>query len=215
MIHSKDMAAKTAADLLQIKAIKLSKTTPFQWASGWQAPIYCDNRKTLSYPDIRNNLLEGFLAIIREHFPDANYIAGVATGGIPLGILVADRLELPFVYVRSAKKEHGLQNQVEGVLNQQAKVVVIEDLISTGKSSLNAVEALQSLGACVLGMAAIFTYGFKIAEENFADQNCKLFTLSDYRHLLPVALEQNYIDEDDLTSLTEWRNNPADWKATS
>ncbi len=207
-----DTALKVAEFLLQIKAIKLNTTEPFSWASGWKSPIYCDNRKTLSYPPIRTYIRQQFVAQINEHFGAPDIIAGVATGGIAPAALIAQQLELPMVYVRSSSKGHGLQNQVEGVIEKGQKVIVIEDLISTGMSSLNAVEALRATGAEVIGMAAIFTYGFDVAKENFKQYDCPLVTLTDYENLLEVALKSNYIKEDEVKSLKDWRFNPSQWK---
>ncbi|MBN2746798.1 MAG: orotate phosphoribosyltransferase [Bacteroidales bacterium] len=211
MIINKDIAAKTAESLLEIKAVKLNKTEPFTWASGWKSPIYCDNRKTLSYPPIRTFLRQNFATLIKEEFGDFDVIAGVATGAIAIGALVAQELGKPFVYVRSGAKEHGLKNMVEGVLSPGQTVVVIEDLISTGGSSLKAVEALRDAGALVKGMVAIFTYGFPIAEESFKKANVRLYTLSNYDILVQQALESGYIVEKDVTSLQEWRLNPSEW----
>lgn len=211
MIINKDIAAKTAESLLEIKAVKLNKTEPFTWASGWKSPIYCDNRKTLSYPPIRTFLRQNFSTLIKEEFGDVDVIAGVATGAIAIGVLVAQELGKPFVYVRSGAKEHGLKNMVEGVLSPGQTVVVIEDLISTGGSSMKAVEALRDAGALVKGMVAIFTYGFPIAEESFKKANVRLYTLSNYDILVQQALESGYIVEKDVTSLQEWRLNPAEW----
>lgn len=200
-----------AQKLIEIKAIRLSPEKPFTWASGWKSPIYCDNRKILSYPDVRNYVTDRFVDIIKEKYPDVEAIAGVATGAIAIGALAADRLSLPFVYIRSSAKAHGLENKIEGALNQSAKVVVIEDLISTGKSSLNAVKALNDYGAQVLGMVAIFTYGFPVAEDNFRNFNCSLITLSNYQQLLNLALETKYIEKKDLDKLKEWRQAPDKW----
>jgi len=196
---------------LQIKAIKLNLQKPFIWASGWNSPIYCDNRKTLSYPKIRTYIRQQFAEIIREEFGTPDVIAGVATGAIAQGVLVAQDLGLPFVYVRSAPKEHGLANLIEGVVEKGQSVVVIEDLISTGGSSLKAVEALRNAGCDVKGMAAIFTYGFPKAAESFEKANCKLVTLSDYNSLLQQACESNFIKEEDLARLSEWREAPDKW----
>ncbi len=211
MIYSKETARETANNLLQIKAIKLSYSKPFQWASGWKSPIYCDNRKTLSYPEVRDQLRERMSGIVKEEYAEADVVAGVATGGIALGALVAQQLNLPFVYVRSSQKGHGLQNKVEGVLNPRQKVVVIEDLVSTGKSSLNAVDALRESEASVLGMISIFDYGFEVAKQNFHDKNCKLYSLSDYEALLEVAVNNGTIDSGELASLTNWRKAPEKW----
>ena len=197
--------------LLQINAIKLNLANPFTWASGWKSPIYCDNRKTLSYPEVRSLICEGFKNQIIERYPDVEVIAGVATGAIAHGMLVADRLNLPFVYVRSAPKKHGLENLVEGDIKAGQKVVVIEDLISTGLSSLAAVDALRNAGCNVLGMVAIFTYGFNQASENFAKANVKIDTLASYNQLIDIAIEQGFVNKDHLELLTSWRNNPENW----
>jgi orotate phosphoribosyltransferase len=198
-------------NLLQINAIKLNPANPFTWASGWKSPIYCDNRKTLSYPVVRNLICEGFKNQIIEKYPDVDIIAGVATGAIAHGMLVADRMNLPFVYVRSAPKKHGLENLVEGDVKPGQKVVVIEDLISTGLSSLNAVEALRNAGCNVLGMLAIFTYGFSHASENFISADVKLDTLANYSQLIDVAIEQGFVNKDHLELLQSWRNDPENW----
>ena len=197
--------------LLQSKAIKLEPTKPFNWASGWKSPIYCDNRITLSFPEIRTAIRNSFVEKIMECYPAAEVIAGVATGAIAQGALVAEAMKLPFAYVRSAPKKHGMENLIEGIVNPGQKVVVIEDLISTGGSSLQAVEALRKAGAEVLGMVAIFTYGFSVAEENFKAVNCKLVTLTNYMELLNFALESNYIKKDELEVLQQWRQSPDTW----
>ena len=207
----KHLEQEVAQSLLQIKAIKLQPANPFTWASGWKSPIYCDNRKTLSYPEIRNLLKENFAQVVTENFGKPDFIAGVATGAIAIGALVADALNLPFVYVRPKPKEHGLGNQIEGEIPEGKKVVVIEDLISTGKSSLKAVEALRNQNIKVIGMVAIFTYGFKIAEDNFKEANVPLKTLSNYNQLLQFALQTGYIKESDLETLNQWRENPEVW----
>jgi orotate phosphoribosyltransferase len=204
-------AEKTATFLLQIKAIKLQPQTPFKWASGWKSPIYCDNRVTLSFPVIRNHIAEGLVFLIKKHFPETEVIAAVATGAIPHGTLVADRLGLPLVYVRSAPKEHGLGNMVEGHLPTGAKVTVVEDLVSTGKSSLAAVDALREAGATVQGMAAIFSYGFDHAKNAFLDKKCELFTLTNYFELIGQALEQNLISSSEKSLLEDWRQSPQTW----
>jgi len=204
---------KIAESLLKIKAVKLSPQAPFTWASGWKSPIYCDNRQTLSFPDARRLIRDEFVRNIREKFGNTEVIAGVATGGIAHGALVAEALDLPFIYVRSSSKGHGLQNKVEGYLEKGQKVMVIEDLVSTGKSSLDAVEALRAAEADIVGMAAIFTYGFEVAKENFAKVNCELITLSNYTALIKEAIALNYVDEKSLRSLNEWRNDPQNWKA--
>jgi orotate phosphoribosyltransferase len=211
MIFNKDTAEKTAELLLQINAIKLNPSKPFLWASGWNSPIYCDNRLTLSFPAIRNFIKDEFVKHIEDKYGRPDVIAGVATGAIGIGILVADEMGLPFVYVRPEPKKHGRQNQVEGFLQKGQNVVVIEDLISTGNSSLLAVEALKEAGANVKGMVAIFSYGFKTAEENFKSAKIDLSTLSNYDNLLHLAVEKKYIDEEDLQTLQEWRLNPSEW----
>jgi len=204
--------AKSIADhLLQIKAIKLQPSNPFTWASGWKSPIYCDNRKTLSFPIVRQAIKDSFVQMVNEKFPGAELIAGVATGAIAHGALVAESMDLPFVYVRSGVKEHGLGNQIEGFYEKDQKVVVIEDLISTGGSSLRAVNALREAGCNVMGMIAIFTYGFKKAEDNFSANDCILFTLSDYNTLIDQAMETGYITGNDVETLKGWRKDPANW----
>ncbi len=214
MIYSKAIAKQTASYLLQIKAVELNNSQPFQWASGWNAPIYCDNRKTLSYPEIRTRIRIHFEEIINQQYPQAEVIAGVATGGIAIGALVAQALNKPFVYVRNAPKGHGLQNRIEGLLEPGQKTVIIEDLVSTGKSSLNAVDALESSNANVVGMVSVFDYGFQMAMDNFAEKNCELLSLSDYEHLLEVALEQGYILKSDIEVLSQWRLAPEKWGST-
>jgi len=211
MIKNKDTAKKTAELLLQIKAIKLQPNEPFTWASGWNSPIYCDNRTTLSFPKIRNYLRENLANLIEQEYGKPDVIAGVATGAIAIGVLVAQHLNVPFVYVRPEPKSHGRKNQVEGLLEKNKNVVVVEDLISTGKSSLNAVQALKDEGANVKGMVAIFSYGFEIANENFSKANVKLNTLSDYNHLLEQSLDSKYISEAELDTLKKWRENPSEW----
>jgi orotate phosphoribosyltransferase len=211
MILNKETAEKTAELLLQINAIKLNPSTPFLWASGWHSPIYCDNRLTLSFPAIRNYIRDEFAKQITELYGKPDVIAGVATGAIGIGILVAEILGLPFVYVRPEAKKHGRQNQVEGFLQKGQNVVVIEDLISTGNSSLVAVEALKEAGANVKGMLAIFSYGFETAVQNFKNANITLNTLSDYENLLNLAVEKRYITEEEQVTLQEWRKNPAEW----
>jgi len=204
-------AKKIAEYLLQIKAIKLQPSNPFTWASGWKSPIYCDNRKTLSFPEVRSYICDSFASLIKELYPEAEVIAGVATGAIPHGALTADRLELPFIYVRSGAKEHGLGNQIEGYYSKGQKVVVIEDLVSTGGSSLNAVKALREAGCDVLGMTAIFTYEFKKASDAFAAEKCALNTLCNYTVLIETALETGYISENEVETLKRWRLDPAVW----
>ncbi len=205
-------ARKIAEKLLKIKAVKLQPTLPFTWASGWKSPIYCDNRKTLSYPEVRSFIKDSFCHIIREKYPDAEVIAGVATGAIAQGALVAEELGLPFIYIRSAPKDHGLENLIEGDLKPKQKVIVVEDLISTGGSSLKAVEAIRSNGANVLGMVAIFTYEFPEAIAAFKEKKVTLNVLSSYQNVLEVALETDYIAQDEMETLQEWRQNPATWK---
>ena len=211
MIMNKDTAKKTAELLLQVKAIKLSPSKPFQWASGWKSPIYCDNRITLSYPSVRIFLKEEIAKIVELEYGKPDVIAGVATGAIAIGILVAQELGVPFVYVRPETKKHGRKNQIEGYLESGQNVVVIEDLISTGKSSLNAVDALKEEGAVVKGMVAIFSYGFEIASNNFKEKNVSLKTLSNYENLLEQALDSNYISDKELVTLQSWRSNPSEW----
>ena len=200
-----------AEKLLKISAIILQLDNPFTWASGWNSPIYTDNRKTLSYPDIRSFIKVELTRLIMEQFHDAEVIAGVATGAIAQGALVADLLGLPYVYIRSTPKDHGLENLIEGNLKPGQKVVVIEDLISTGKSSLKAVEAVRNAGGKVIGMAALFTYGFPVAEQNFRDAGVKLHTLSNYNAMIHAALATGYIQEADVETLQEWRKDPANW----
>lgn len=211
MIFNKDTAEKTAELLLQINAIKLNPSKPFLWASGWHSPIYCDNRLTLSFPAIRNYIRDEFSKQIEDKYGKPDVIAGVATGAIGIGILVAEELGLPFVYVRPEPKKHGRQNQVEGFLQKGQNVVVVEDLISTGNSSLLAVEALKEAGANVKGMVAIFSYGFDVAEENFKKANVELNTLSNYENLLNLAVAKQYITEEEQQTLQEWRKNPSEW----
>ncbi len=200
-----------AEKLLRISAIKLQPENPFIWASGWNSPIYTDNRKTLSYPEIRSFIKVELCRLIMENFGEADAIAGVATGAIAQGALVADTLGLPYVYVRSTPKDHGLENLIEGNLQPGQKVVVIEDLISTGGSSLKAVEAIRAAGCEVVGMAAIFTYGFPVAEKAFRDAGVTLYTLSNYNAMLEAALETNYIKSEDIETLKEWRKDPSVW----
>lgn len=201
-----------ASKLLRIKAIKLQPNEPFTWASGWKSPFYCDNRKTLSYPDIRTFVKVGMVHAILKHFPEADVIAGVATAGIPQAALIADVLNMPLIYVRSKPKDHGLENLIEGEMKEGAKVVVIEDLISTGGSSLKAVEAIRKAGGDVVGMVASYTYGFPVAAQAFTDANVKLVTLTDYDHVVAEALATGYIQESDIELLNEWRKNPSSWR---
>jgi orotate phosphoribosyltransferase len=206
-----ETSKKTSEYLLQIKAIILEPAKPFTWASGWKSPIYCDNRKTLSYPGVRSFIRNTFVEIAREKYPQTEIIAGVATGAIAQGVLVAQELDVPFVYVRSGAKSHGLGNKIEGVVKKGQNVLVIEDLISTGGSSLNAVFALREAECNVIGMLAIFTYGFTLAEDNFKKAQCHLTTLSNYTDLVDIALESGYIDEDHLETLKTWRKDPGNW----
>lgn len=211
MIFNDNTAQKTAELLLQINAIKLNPKNPFTWASGWKSPIYCDNRITLSFPEIRKFLKNEFATNIVEKFGKPDYIAGVATGAIGIGLLVAEALELPFIYVRPEAKKHGRQNQIEGQFEAGKSVVVVEDLISTGKSSLQAVDALRAADANILGMAAIFTYGFDVAAENFKNADIQLVTLSNYPTLLKAAVEKNYISQEEVATLSDWSKDPSIW----
>lgn len=207
-----DQFSKTTAEyLLQIKAIKLQPSNPFTWASGWKSPIYCDNRKTLSFPEVRSYIRDSFASMVKDLYPQAEMIAGVATGAIAHGALAADKLGLPFVYVRSEAKEHGLGNQIEGYYEKGQKVVVVEDLISTGGSSLGAVKALRDSGCEVLGMVAIFTYEFKKASDGFAAAGCRLNTLSNYTVLVDTAVKTGYIGEAEVDTLKTWRADPSVW----
>lgn len=206
-----DTEKQVAKYLLDIKAVELQPNLPFTWASGWKSPIYTDNRKTLSYPEVRNFIKNQFVDIIKKQYPDVELIAGVATGAIAVGALVADALGLPFVYVRSSNKTHGLENLVEGVCHFGQKTVVIEDLVSTGQSSLKAVNALRQQGCDVKAMLAIFTYGFGIAQESFEKSNCTLKTLSNYNSLIELALETGYVQQAQLSTLLDWRHNPDSW----
>jgi orotate phosphoribosyltransferase len=200
-----------AEKLLDIQAIKLQPDAPFTWASGWKSPFYCDNRKTLSFPALRTFVKVELVHAILEHFPQANAVAGVATGAIAQGALVADELSLPFCYVRSKPKDHGMGNLIEGTLPEGSKVVVVEDLISTGGSSLKAVDALRKAGYEVVGMVASYTYGFPIAEQAFREAGVQLITLTDYEHVVAQAVETGYIKQDDIEVLHEWRKDPANW----
>ena len=212
MSLNKDTAKKTAALLLEIEAIKLSPNEPFTWASGWKSPIYCDNRVTLSYPSIRKFLKENMAKLVTEKYGKLDVIAGVATGAIAIGILVAEELGVPFIYVRPEPKKHGRKNQIEGHLDSGQNVVVIEDLISTGKSSLNAVKALKEADATVKGMIAIFSYGFDVATENFKNHNVELTTLSNYDYLLEEALDSKFIQDDEMKTLGAWKVDPSIWR---
>lgn len=211
MVLNKDSALKVAEFLLQIKAVKLQPSEPFTWASGWKSPIYCDNRMTLSFPAIRTHIRQGYADAIIKQFGKPDCIAGVATGGIAQGALVAQELGIPFIYVRSSAKGHGLGNQIEGFYEKGQKVVVIEDLISTGGSSLTAVEALRGAGLDVKGLVAIFTYGFNVAVENFDKADCPFVTLTDYDHLIDQALKLEYVNNSEIDSLKNWKNDPANW----
>ncbi len=201
-----------AEKLLQIKALQVNLQKPYTWASGWQSPVYCDNRKVLSYPYVRDFVKSELANMILEHFPDATVIAGVATAGIAHGVMAADLLKLPFIYVRSKPKEHGMGNQVEGVLEPGSKVVVVEDLVSTGKSSLQVVDVLRELGAEVIGMCALFTYGFPVADDAFAKANVPLRTISNYTALMEVAEEQHLVAPSQREILAQWRTDPGNWK---
>lgn len=207
----KATAGLIAKKLLEIRAIKLQPNQPFTWASGWKSPIYCDNRLSLSFPAVRSLIKEKLAMVVQEKFPGVEAIAGVATAGIPQGVLLADALGLPFLYVRAKAKGHGMENRIEGKVTKGQKVLVVEDLVSTGGSSLKAVKDLREAGFEVLGMAAIFTYGFEIARKNFAEEQVKLVCLSDYSSLLPHAIEENYISPSDINSLSTWRNAPEVW----
>lgn len=211
IIHQ-ETAGAVASRLLQIGAIKLNYKQPFTWSSGWKSPIYCDNRLALSYPEIRSYIKENLARVIQLHFPKAEYIAGVATAGIPQGALVSDQLGLPFVYVRPKPKEHGMGNLIEGKVEKGARVVLVEDLISTGGSSLKAAQAVQEAGCKVIGMVAIFTYGFETSEKNFSDADIPLVCLSDFAHLLEQAVKQKYLDETELIYVKSWRLDPSNWK---
>ena len=210
MNNSKNNAAKVADFLLQINAVKLQPSNPFKWASGWNSPIYCDNRKILAYPKIREFIKNEFISLIKE-FDTPTCIAGVATGGIAIGAIVAEELGLPFCYVRSESKSHGMKNNIEGDLKQDDKVFVIEDLISSGKSSIKAVKDLKEFGVEITGLGAIFTYGFEVSKKNFLKESCSFKTLSDYSVLLDTALKNNYISNTELETLVKWRNSPSTW----
>ncbi len=211
MIFNKHTARKTAEVLLQVNAIKLSPSAPFTWASGWKSPIYCDNRIVLSFPPIRNYIRETMAKQIEKQYGKPDVIAGVATGAIGIGMLVAEYLGVPFIYVRPEPKGHGRKNQIEGFIQKGQNVVVVEDLISTGKSSLNAVKALREEQLNVKGMIAIFSYGFSVAHDNFKKENVTLHTLSNYDSLLEQAVETNYISQSEVQTLTDWNANPSEW----
>lgn len=209
--NNPETASKVAQFLLQAQAVKLQPNTPFTWASGWKSPIYCDNRVTLSYPNIRTYIRQQLAKVILEKFGKPDVIAGVATGAIAQGALVAEELGLPFIYIRSAPKDHGLSNLIEGRLGKGQSVIVVEDLISTGGSSLKAVEAIRKAEAEVKGMVAIFSYGFSVATDAFKKAKCPLITLSDYNQMIKTALDGNLILEKDLIELKKWRDNPSEW----
>lgn len=211
MNNLNEVEQKVAESLLQIKAIKLQPKSPFTWASGWKSPIYCDNRITLSHPAIRTYIRQQLAQLIQEEFGTVEMISGVATAGIPQGVLVAQDLGLPFTYVRSSAKGHGRQNLIEGEIVEGQRVVVVEDLVSTGKSSLQAVQALRDAGCNVVGLVSIFTYGFDEAAKNFADAKCSLFSLCNYNALIQVAVKNSYILESDVELLQAWRKDPANW----
>ncbi|HNW50908.1 MAG TPA: orotate phosphoribosyltransferase [Prolixibacteraceae bacterium] len=206
-----DFQLEVTKKLLEINTIKIQPSNPFTWASGWHSPIYCDNRKVLSHPDTRDFICQQFVRIIKEKYPDVEMIAGVATGAIAIGVLVADKLGLPFIYVRSKPKDHGLENLIEGDLDAGQKVVVIEDLVSTGGSSLKAAEAISNNGGIVLGMLAIFTYNFPVANDSFKEAGVELTTLSNYQILIERALETGEISKADFENLQSWRKNPSEW----
>lgn len=210
-IYNPQLAAEIAADLLKIGAIKLSPQEPFTWASGWKSPIYCDNRLSLSYPDVRSKIKTALGLAVSNSFNGVDVIAGVATAGIPQGALVAEELGLPFIYVRSKSKGHGLQNMIEGKIEKGQRVLLVEDLVSTGGSSLAAADALREAGADVAGMVAIFTYGFQVSEDNFKNKDVDLVVLSDYHHLLDHAQDERMFENDVLKTLKEWREDPGNW----
>lgn len=211
MINKSEVEQKVAEFLLQIKAIKLQPSNPFTWASGWKSPIYCDNRITLSHPSIRTYIRQQLSTLIQEEFGSVSVIAGVATAGIPQGVLVAQDLGLPFIYVRAKAKEHGRGNLIEGEFTPGQRVVVVEDLISTGKSSLQAVQALREAGCDVVGLVGIFNYGFDAADENFKNAKCRFLTLSNYTALIEYAAEHHFVSAEDLNILRKWRENPEAW----
>ncbi|WP_026899204.1 orotate phosphoribosyltransferase [Daejeonella oryzae] len=214
MSNKSEIEEKVAEFLLQIKAIKLQPNNPFTWASGWRSPIYCDNRITLSHPSIRTYIRQKLASLIQEEYGSVSVIAGVATAGIPQGVLVAQELGLPFIYVRSKPKDHGTGSLIEGEFSEGQRVAVVEDLISTGKSSLQAVDALRNAGLEVAGLAAIFNYGFDAAEQNFKNAKCRYSTLSNYNALIDYAAKHSFVSEDDLLLLRKWRENPSEWTNT-
>lgn len=211
MIFSQETALQVALHLLEVKAIKLNPENPFTWASGLRSPIYCDNRVSLSYPQVRNYIRQQLYRAATTFFQDTDVVVGVATAGIPQGALVAEEMDLPFAYVRSGKKDHGMTNQIEGHVKPGQKALVVEDLVSTGKSSLLAVDALREAGVEVLGMVSVFTYGLEIAQKNFEAAQCRLVSLSDYDHLIEAAVKQEYVSKEALASLKDWRNDPQKW----
>lgn len=211
MYNKSEIEQKVAEFLLQIKAVKLQPNTPFTWASGWKSPIYCDNRITLSHPSIRTYIRQKLSELIQEEYGSVSVVAGVATAGIPQGALVAQELGLPFIYVRAKAKDHGTQSLIEGEINPGQRVVVVEDLISTGKSSIQAINALREAGYEVAGLVAIFSYGFDIATENFAEAKCRFSTLSNYSALIKYASEHHFIQNNDIDLLSDWRKNPSTW----
>ena len=211
MIGSKDTAHKVAEFLLQIKAIKLNPSEPFTWTSGWRSPIYCDNRVALAYPAIRTYIRQELAKAAEEHFGKADVVAGVATAGIPQGALVAQQLDLPFAYVRAEAKKHGMGNQIEGEIKKGQKVLVVEDLVSTAKSSVAAIQALKAHGAEIVGIISIFTYGFEVAEKAFEAEKCKFVSLCNYENLLEKAVELNFVDKSTLPVLESWNKSPDTW----
>ncbi|WP_407659036.1 orotate phosphoribosyltransferase [Marivirga aurantiaca] len=210
-IAKAEIAQRVASELLRIGAIKIQAQKPFTWASGWKSPIYCDNRLSLSFPEVRTAIKNYLKEVMLQEFPKAEAIAGVATAGIPQGALLADLLDLPFLYVRSKPKGHGMENMIEGKLEQGQQIVLVEDLVSTGGSSIKAADDIKAAGGKVLGMLAIFTYGFDVAVQNFEKANISLVCLSNYHYLLEEALKENYIEEKEQTTLKDWRDNPAEW----
>jgi orotate phosphoribosyltransferase len=212
MIDINKISKNVANNLLQIKAIKLAPTTPFTWASGIKSPIYCDNRTTLAFPKVRNFIRDSFVQVVKEKYPDVDIVAGVATGAIAHGVLVAEALNKPFIYVRPEAKKHGLGNKIEGYFEKGQSVVVIEDLLSTGGSSIKAIDALREAEINVLGLVAIFTYNFTLAEDNFKNAKCKWDTLSNYNDMITIAYDEGYINENEIETLKEWRKNPQEWR---
>ena len=212
MLYDINLAKKIAKKLLQINAIILQPNNPFKWASGWKSPIYCDNRKTLSFPELRNEIKKGLSKIVIDHYKDTNLIAGVATAGIPHGVLVAEELSLPFIYVRAKAKQHGKKNLIEGCFKRGQNAILVEDLISSGQSSIEAATSLRNEGVNVKGIISIFTYNFDIASNNIKNENYIYHSLCDYNSLLEQAIEQKYIKSEDLTILKKWRENPSNWK---